>query len=78
MKHQRIRLGLLKCAIRARLAIVFVLLTSATLSHAAPEVGDMAPDFTLRGSDGLTYSLSDFKDKAYVVIAFFPKAFTGG
>ena len=40
--------------------------------------GDVAPDFTLQGSDGKTYKLSDFKDKSAVVVAWFPKAFTGG
>ena len=42
------------------------------------EVGDDAPPFELTGSDGKTYKLSDFKDKKAVVIAWFPKAFTGG
>ena len=41
------------------------------------KVGDKAPDFTLPGSDGKTYSLSDLKGKT-VVLAWFPKAFTGG
>jgi thioredoxin-dependent peroxiredoxin len=41
------------------------------------KVGDKAPDFTLVGSDGKTYSLADMKGKA-VVLAWFPKAFTGG
>ena len=40
--------------------------------------GDKAPDFELEGSDGKTYKLSDFKSKRAVVIAWFPKAFTGG
>ncbi len=40
--------------------------------------GDPAPDFTLPGSDGKTYSLSQFKGESPVVIAFFPKAFTSG
>lgn len=42
------------------------------------KVGDKAPDFSLPGSDGKTYSLSDFKGKKAVVVAWFPKAFTGG
>lgn len=42
------------------------------------KVGDPAPDFTLQGSDGKTYSLSDFKGKQAVVVAWFPKAFTSG
>lgn len=41
-------------------------------------VGKMAPDFELKGSDGKTYKLSTFKDKKAVVIAWYPKAFTGG
>jgi len=44
----------------------------------ALEVGDKAPDFALQGSDGSTYSLSQFQGEKPVVIAFFPKAFTGG
>jgi len=42
------------------------------------KVGDEAPDFTLPGSDGKEYKLSDFKGKKAVVVAWFPKAFTGG
>jgi len=41
-------------------------------------VGDAAPGFELPGSDGKTYRLADFKGKQAVVIAWFPKAFTGG
>ena len=41
------------------------------------KVGDMAPDFTLKASDGQTYSLSKLKGKT-IVLAWFPKAFTAG
>jgi len=41
------------------------------------KVGDKAPDFKLQGSDGKTYALADLKGKA-VILAWFPKAFTGG
>ena len=41
------------------------------------KVGDTAPDFSLPASDGQTYSLSKLKGK-YVVLAWFPKAFTAG
>ena len=44
----------------------------------ATATGQMAPDFTLPGSDGRTYSLKEFRGKKAVVIAWFPKAFTGG
>ena len=55
-------------------------LGGATLSLAAEplKAGDAAPDFSLPGSDGKTYKLADFKGKQAVVVAWFPKAFTGG
>ena len=39
--------------------------------------GDAAPDFSLVGSDGRTYRLHDLAGHI-VVLAWFPKAFTGG
>lgn len=48
------------------------------VSAADLKVGDQAPAFKLPGSDGKTYELKDFKGKKAVVIAWFPKAFTGG
>ncbi len=39
--------------------------------------GDPAPDFSLQGSDGRTYRLKDLAGRP-VVLAWFPKAFTGG
>ena len=48
------------------------------VSAEPPKVGDRAPAFKLPGSDGKTYKLSDLKGKKAVVIAWFPKAFTGG
>jgi hypothetical protein len=42
------------------------------------DVGDPAPAFTLPGSDGKTHSLSDHVGQRAVVLAWFPKAFTGG
>ena len=51
--------------------------TPATTAAAELKVGDKAPDFSMVGSDGKTYSLADLKGKT-VVLAWFPKAFTGG
>ena len=42
------------------------------------KVGDMAPDFSLQGTDGKTHKLSDYRGKSSVVVAWFPKAFTQG
>ncbi len=39
--------------------------------------GDMAPDFALSGSDGRTHRLKELAGRP-VVLAWFPKAFTGG
>ena len=58
-------------------ALVAVMALGSQLA-AALEVGDKAPDFSLQASDGKTYSLADFSGDKPVVIAFFPKAFTGG
>jgi peroxiredoxin len=41
------------------------------------KTGDAAPDFSLPGSDGRTYRLRDLTGHV-VVVAWFPKAFTGG
>ncbi len=43
----------------------------------ALEIGDPAPDFALPGSDGHTHRLTELRG-GYVVLAFFPKAFTSG
>ena len=41
--------------------------------------GDRAPDFTLPGSDGRIYHLNDLLEGGEtIVVAWFPKAFTGG
>jgi hypothetical protein len=40
--------------------------------------GDMAPDFTLSASTGGKVTLSEFRGKFNVVLAFFPAAFSPG
>jgi peroxiredoxin Q/BCP len=42
------------------------------------EPGARAPGFELLGSDGKTYTLSQFVGKQGVVLAWFPRAFTPG
>lgn len=44
----------------------------------ALDVGDLAPDFELTGTDDKVYRLSDYRDKQAVVLAWFPKAYTSG
>jgi len=60
--------------------------TSATTQQSAPpaapktflKVGQPAPDFTLPDTTGKKVTLSDFKGKKNVVLAFYVLAFTGG
>lgn len=64
------------------LALACLLTTSALLAPAKTfaeslAVGDPAPDFALQGSDGKQHRLADYRGRT-VVLAWFPKAFTGG
>lgn len=77
--------GLLNLDWRATMKVycllALLLVCVPAMVHAADEglkVGDAAPDFEMQGSDGKVYKLADFKGKKAFVIAWFPKAFTGG
>ena len=62
-------------------AIVRGIVNMARSSGAPPvelKPGDEAPEFSLPASDGKTYRLRDYRDRRAVVLAWFPKAFTGG
>ena len=41
-----------------------------------PEPGELAPDFTLRGPDGEYVTLSEYRGRNAVVLAFYPLAFS--
>ena len=43
-----------------------------------PEVGDVAPDFTLRTDTGDSLTLSDYRGSENVVLYFYPKDDTPG
>jgi len=58
-------------------AAFFVFATTMT-TKADLAAGDDAPDFSLQGSDGKMYRVSEFKGKQAMVVAWYPKAFTGG
>ena len=68
--------------ITALTVTALVAVTAGRLLAQMPKVGDMAPDFTLKGStkDGLLpkpIHLADFRGQT-VVLAFFPKSRTKG
>lgn len=75
-------LGQLRVIATTAVAVAAGLLNIAT--HRADNLrvvlapGDEAPDFELTASDARTYRLSSFRGHSAVVIAWFPKAFTGG
>jgi peroxiredoxin Q/BCP len=67
--------------ILAGMVVMGLSVVSAAMAQApsaGPQVGDPAPAFSLPGSDGATHSLAEFKGKRAVVVAWYPKAFTGG
>src|SRR6202162_1617937 len=51
-------------------------MTSTQLQN-SPQVGDLAPDFSVASTSGSEVSLSSFRGKRNVLLAFFPLAFTG-
>lgn len=61
-----------------QITTIAALLMAVPVLSASLHVGDVAPDFSLQGSDGKTYTLSDFRGKQAVVIAWFPRAYTRG
>jgi len=67
---------------RASTLLALCLFACGLIGHvsAATElkVGDPAPDFTLKASNGRTYKVSDFRNKQAIVLAWFPKAYTRG
>ena len=48
-----------------------------TQMQLSPQVGDIAPDFTAALTSGNDVTLSSFRGKSNVLLAFFPLAFTG-
>jgi peroxiredoxin Q/BCP len=55
-----------------------LLLAGAVENSPRPQPGDPAKPFSLPASNGKTVTLADYLGKKTVVLAFFPKAFTGG
>jgi peroxiredoxin Q/BCP len=67
----------MRATIRFALLVMALGLFAGIAAAQELKVGDMAPDFTLKASDGNTYTLSKLRGKT-VVLAWFPKAFTAG
>ena len=54
------------------------LMNEQSTSQKQLKVGDKAPNWELKGSDGKTYKLSDYKNKQAVIVVWYPAALTGG
>lgn len=74
---------------RLNVSVLAVILTTVILIVAASgekavktpdtlKVGMIAPDFTLKDESGTERRLSDYLGKKNIVLAFYPKDFTGG
>ena len=50
----------------------------ATPVFAEIQEGDAAPDFTLQDQAGEDVKLSSFQGSKHVLLAFYPRAFSGG
>lgn len=59
-------------------SVIALGLTLGMLAAATPKVGEVAPDFSAVDTDGKTLKLSELVKQGPVILAFFPKAFTGG
>jgi len=64
---------------RVLISLAMLVFSSVAIGNEATglDIGDMAPPFALEGSDGKVHALGDYRGTT-VVIAWFPKAFTGG
>jgi AhpC/TSA family len=73
---RRLGVALLGLAVMVALAAPFA---SAGERKDIPGVGEPAPELKLGDQHGKVFVLADtLKDKEFVVLAFYPKAFTGG
>ena len=66
-----------KSILSAIIGLVTVGVMQSTETPKQPEVGTMAPDFSLTSGDGSQVSLKDFHGK-WIVLYFYPKDFTSG
>lgn len=76
----KLRFAVLAAACALFLGSISTFAADTKPAEAPPKikVGDMAPDFKLLDQNFKTVSLSDFRGKKNVALAFYVFAFTGG
>lgn len=70
--------GILAVSVMTAILIATVSGEEAVPAPDTLKVGMIAPDFTLKDEEGTERNLSDYLGKKNVVLAFYPKDFTGG
>ena len=61
------------------LFVTLLVTATAFATERTPAVGDAAPELHLRDQNGRSFVLHDvLKEREFIVLAFYPKAFTSG
>lgn len=78
MFQTKFYVGILAVSVMTVILIATVSGEKAVTTPDTLKVGMIAPDFTLKDEEGVEQSLSDYLGKKNIVLAFYPKDFTGG
>ena len=78
MFETKFNVSILAVIVMTAILIAVVSGEEAVTTSDTLKVGMIAPDFTLKDEEGTERSLSDYLGKKNVVLAFYPKDFTGG
>lgn len=78
MFQTKFYIGILAVSVMIAILIAAASGEKAVTTPDTLKVGMIAPDFTLKDEAGVERSLSDYLGKKNIVLAFYPKDFTGG
>ena len=78
MFQTKFYIGILAVSVMIAILIAAASGEKAVTTPDTLKVGMIAPDFTLKDEEGVERSLSDYLGKKNIVLAFYPKDFTGG
>ena len=78
MLQTKFYVGILAVSVMTAILIATASGEKAVTTPDTLKVGMVAPDFTLKDEEGVERSLSDYLGKKNIVLAFYPKDFTGG
>ena len=78
MFQTKFYVGILAVSVMTAILIATVSGEEAVTTPDTLKVGMIAPDFTLKDEEGTERNLRDYLGKKNVVLAFYPKDFTGG